>query len=413
MPYRPKAVPNDPVAWNLDLDDPDQNFNAMLDARILIVDDNRVGRSILEASLRKAGFRNMRSAEDGTQGLKAAFEWHPDLIVTDLVMPKVDGFDLCRWLRAEPDFKDIPIIAQTAIEEPELRGSAFDAGASDLILKPINGRELVSRVRVHLDRRRLISRLTEYKERMAQELSLAKAMQLSLLPTAPEIEALKRCLPLDLAGYSEPSSGLGGDLWGVETLNGNRLRLWNADFTGHGVNSALNTFRLHTFLRTSAAPADRPADWLRLVNGFLCDVLPMGQFATMLCALIDFDHNTLTLASAAAPPPIVGNGSAFGVVDIGGLPLGISRDAQFDQLMMPFGPGSTLFAYSDALIETPTPDIPIYKPESVAEYLQTHSGEPLKKWHAGLIDQLRMISPAGLSDDLTLISLAHEEIMPW
>jgi len=379
----------------------------LLDAKILLVDDNPVGRLVLEASLNGAGFTNLRSAADGEQALALTAQWGPELIITDLMMPKMDGFDFCRRLGADPGHREVPIIVQTARGEPGIRGDIFDAGASDLVLKPINPRELVSRVRIHLERRRLITSLIDYKQRIADELDTAKAMQLSLLPTPAQVAALCRQLPIELAGHCQPSFGLGGDIWGLDALPDDRLRLWSADFAGHGVQSAVNTFRLHTFLATGGAPAARPGDWLGEVNEFLCGVLPVGQFATMLCAVVDFKRERLTLASAAAPPPILSDGEHYEALNIAGLPLGVARNAEYETLFLPFARGATLFAYSDALTETPNPEEPVLPLAALVSHLQACRNETLGEIQAGLIARLTAAMPGGLADDLTLIALHH------
>ena len=153
---------------------------------------------------------------------------------------------------------------------------------------------MLARVRVHLDRRALISRLTEYQRRMAEELNLARTMQESLLPNAAEIARLHEQFPIGLASSYEASIGLGGDIWGATVLSNRRLRLFSGDFTGHGVASALNTFRLHSFITSGSADAEDPADWLVQLNIFLCGALQVGQFATMFVADIDFQRNLIS-----------------------------------------------------------------------------------------------------------------------
>ncbi|SON58264.1 Transcriptional regulatory protein AfsQ1 [Hartmannibacter diazotrophicus] len=398
---------DDRLATPLGIADPEQALDGLVDARILIVDDNRVSRSVVEINLVRAGYTNIRTADDGEQGLKTVFDWHPHLIITDMLMPKLDGFDFCRWLRAEPRFKAIPVIVQTVLDAPELRGDIFDAGATDLIVKPINGRELLSRVRVHLERRRLIDHLSDYQNRLNEELRAARDMQCQLMPAAEDIAELCRKYPIEVASMCEPSSLVSGDLWGIDQLSPTALRIWTADFTGHGIYSALNTFRLHTYLKAGNASAYDPGEWLGEVNAFLCKVLPVGQFATMLCTVIDFSAGSLAVASAAAPYPIHSEGDDFRLLPLDGLPLGILPSASYETSTFPFGSGATLFAYSDALIETPEADAPALPPEKVADFMAANRSRPLEAIRSELVERLDAAAPAGLTDDLTMILIRH------
>ena len=382
--------------------------DALADARLLIIDDSNFALKTINAILANNGFTNIRQATDGDEGLRMAEEWTPEIIITDLYMPVKSGFDLCRDLRSSGKFQETPIIVLTSADTPALRGDVFEAGASDLITKPINARELLSRIRVHLERLRLIESLKTYQRRMAEELDSAKAMQMALLPEDGLIADLESRFPVRFAWHSQPCHDLAGDIWGLDPLDGGRVRLWCADFTGHGVRSALNTFRLNTFLRTSLKDDRRaPSAWLTTVNEFLCEVLPLGQFATMLCCDIDVGNGKIVLASAGAPLPVVRRNGVSEVVQLSGMPLGISDLASYEDLEMPFEPGSSLFAYSDALIETPSADAPLFDIGRLAGEIDALSDRPLQGRPTSLLDKLRHSAPQGLDDDLTLIFVEH------
>jgi phosphoserine phosphatase RsbU/P len=331
----------------------DENIH---DARILVVDDSAVVRATIVAQLRQAGFFNLIQARDGVEGLQAATKYRPELIITDLMMPNMDGFELCRRLRADSELRPIPILVETSMENSNDRAAAFDAGASDLISKPINAREFLGRVRVHLERGRLLDRLSEFQRRVSLELDQARATQELLLPTDADIRSVEARHPILLASHYEASIGIGGDFWGIEPIGVDRCRVFCADFAGHGVGAAMNTFRLHSFITREIDRFDNPQLWLSKINRFLCEVLPVGQYATMFCGIVNFQSGVLEYAAASAPPPVVrsaGVDQSFRLIDSSGFPLGITPDATYQTHTVPFGPGSNLLIYSDALIETP------------------------------------------------------------
>jgi len=132
-----------PLPSNLMLDGHDRQ------ARVLIVEDDEDIAQVLQRSLRLEGY-DTRVAADGEAALKAAAEFIPDLVILDLGLPKIDGMDVARQLRAEGD---VPILMLTARDAVESRVSGLDAGADDYLVKPFERQELLARMRALLRRR--------------------------------------------------------------------------------------------------------------------------------------------------------------------------------------------------------------------------------------------------------------------
>lgn len=116
--------------------------------RILVVDDEPQITRVLRTSLTGSGY-DVRTAEDGHSGLRMAREWQPDLVITDISMPNMDGIELCRHLRAE---QRLPIIVLSVKGEERTKVEALDAGADDYVTKPVGMNELLARVRRNLVR---------------------------------------------------------------------------------------------------------------------------------------------------------------------------------------------------------------------------------------------------------------------
>lgn len=192
---------------------------------------------------------------------------------------------------------------------------------------------------------------------MDEDLKIARTMQAELMPPAALLERIRDTLGVRVSGYFETSSDLGGDIWGLEPLDDHRLCLWLADFSGHGVTSAMNTFRLHTLLQ-NLAEWDRPAAFLAAVNARLAGLLPVGQFATMLYGVVDVAARSFVYSGAAAPHPLMVEAGSLRTVigDGSGLPLGITRAARYVERRLDLAPGAVLFMASDALAESPAED---------------------------------------------------------
>ncbi len=114
--------------------------------RVLIADDNPQGVELLEAYLSGSDYE-IRTAADGEQTLQQVAQWEPDLILLDIMMPKISGFEVCKRLRKDPKTRGIAVLMITALDQPSDIERAVDAGTDDFVTKPINKSELLLRVR--------------------------------------------------------------------------------------------------------------------------------------------------------------------------------------------------------------------------------------------------------------------------
>jgi DNA-binding response OmpR family regulator len=256
-------------------------------SKILIVDDEPLCCRLLAGILRRENFTNIRFAHSGTATLELVNTFQPDLVLLDMEMPDLSGKEVCQRIRTDPALVDLPILMQTATVGRREMGILFNAGASDFLSKPINPSELVSRVTVHLERRKLLRELRAYRERTSQELDAARRMQFDLLPAQPAQQELAMAAGTRIGAYSRSSSEIGGDLWGVLPISGSSFGIFLADFAGHGVTAALNTFRLHALIHEHTALHGDPVGLLEMLNERLAAVLSPGQFATFLYVVVD------------------------------------------------------------------------------------------------------------------------------
>ena len=111
------------------------------ESTILIVEDDPRGRELLALQLRPLGYR-LEFAGDGREGVEKAREFDPDLVISDVMMPEMTGFDLCRELRADERLKEVPILLITALDDRDSRLEGIEAGADEFISKPFDGHEL-------------------------------------------------------------------------------------------------------------------------------------------------------------------------------------------------------------------------------------------------------------------------------
>jgi PleD family two-component response regulator len=139
--------------------------------RILVVDDNPQNAELLQAMLEDSGGNyDVRLASDGEQTLKMVQSWRPDLILLDIMMPHLSGFEVCKRLRADPATADIVVLMITALDQPSDIDRAVEAGTDDFLSKPINKSELVLRVRSLL-------RTRQYKRDLDRALAYIEAVE--------------------------------------------------------------------------------------------------------------------------------------------------------------------------------------------------------------------------------------------
>ena len=147
------------------------------DSTVLIIDDNPDNLSFAVYSLEENGF-NVVVAQDGSSGLKRAQDTQPHLILLDVLMPNMDGFETCRRLKLNEETCDIPVIFMSALSDTEDKVKGFEVGAVDYVTKPIQREELLARITTHLRIQALTKQLQQQNQKLQQQaIELAQAKQ--------------------------------------------------------------------------------------------------------------------------------------------------------------------------------------------------------------------------------------------
>jgi signal transduction histidine kinase len=157
---------------------------------VLIVDDEQSGRMALEAILEGQGY-NLKSAMNGPEALEKALAMTPDLILLDVMMPGMNGYEVCRQIRSTPVLAEVPIIILTALDDRESLLRGIEAGADDFLTKPVDRQELRARVRA-------ITRLNRYRTLLLQRESLREMAERVVAAQEQERQRISRELHDDL-----------------------------------------------------------------------------------------------------------------------------------------------------------------------------------------------------------------------
>ncbi len=359
--------------------------------RILIVEDNADMRRYL-ASLLASSYQ-LDMAPDGAVALSMVRSAPPDLVLTDVMMPNLDGFGLLAALRADPATARVPVIMLSAQAGESAAVVGLDAGADDYLVKPFSAPELLARVRSTLELERTRREVAALEGRIAAEL------QASLIPVVES-----RSETLVISSYYQAGvhgTQVGGDWYDVIELGAGQTGLVIGDVMGRGVRAAAIMGRVREALRAYASTGLSPADVLEhldtTVSGF-----DGSQIVTCFYAVYDEFAKTFSFSNAGHLPVLCST-PKNGVARLGdalGPPLGVAPARRFEARTV-LEPGSTVVLYTDGLVEQRGSDLDARIDEAAA-FLEARR-PPVEAISSALVDHL---CPDGSDDDIAVL-VAH------
>ena len=323
--------------------------NGTYKADILVVDDTPANLRLLSKMLSDAGY-HIRPVPDGELAFNAARSNPPDLILLDIKMPGMDGYQVCKRLKSDQLTRDIPVIFISALDEIQDKVEAFNVGGLDYITKPFQLEEVLVRVRTHLELRELQKQLQDKNKRMEMELALAGEVQRSFLPVeVPETPGWQMSFTL------LPARNASGDFYDVFHLPDGRIGLITADVVDKGIGAALFMALCYALLKTSVMDhPSQPEQVFKTVNQRILEYTTANQFLTIFYGVLDLVSGQMNYCNAGhCPPLLLGSSNAKGFRELKrtGLPLGIYPDKTWGRGTEIIGPGDVLVVYTDGITE--------------------------------------------------------------
>jgi sigma-B regulation protein RsbU (phosphoserine phosphatase) len=314
--------------------------------RVFLVDDEKSNIDALVETL--TGHHLLSVALDGESALESIFRSPPDLVLLDLMMPGLDGYEVCRRLRANPATRDLPIVFLSALGEAKSKARGFEAGGTDYVTKPFEAVEVRARVRSLLKCK--IYQDTA-RASLAAELRVAQEIQRGMVPK--DFAGLSWGLPIDVHALLEPAKEVGGDLYDVFPIGDGRVCIALGDVSGKGIPAALFMAITATLLRATARHVQRPAQILSHVNDELARDNPSSMFVTLFCAVLDTKTGKIVFASGGHTSPVLvrPGGAPRLLADRPGTVVGIQPNLSFEQRELQLEPGDTLLLYTDGVTE--------------------------------------------------------------
>jgi phosphoserine phosphatase RsbU/P len=371
------------------------------ECRILIVDDVKANVDALVEALR--GEYKLSVALDGEGALKNAEKNPPDLVLLDIVMPGIDGYEVCRRMRESEQLREVPIMFLSSLEDVQNKARGFELGANDYLTKPFEILEVKARVKSLLKAKAYADAV---KAAMERDLSIAREIQMGILPS--DLSPCTTGTGLDIFAAIEPAKEVGGDLYEVLRVGEDRVVVVVGDVSGKGIPAALFMAVTVTLLRTLAREHRKPEEILSRLNDELAAQNPRGMFVTMACLVFDLASGQVTAASAGHNALVLAgaDGTARFVCPSTGMVLGLFPDRPYTSHTQELAPGDTLVLYTDGVTEACDREEKFFGDERLLARLSGRPKGEAKGTVENLLEAVRTFaSGAPQSDDITILAV--------
>ena len=315
-------------------------------SRILIVDDDPVNLQVLQNHLQLARY-SVVECHTGQEALALIEQGERfDLILLDVMMPRLSGYEVCRLVRDSFSRTELPVIMLTAKNRISDLIAGLEHGANDYLVKPFDSRELLARVGTLLDLKRAAQSQSQLAA-LESELDIARLIQESLIP-----REVPRVPGLTLAARYRTMERVGGDFYDFAPLDDHRLGVLVADVSGHGVPAALIVSMLKVAFWFYQTDFTQPERLFRRLNESLLGNT-RNEFVTACYVFVDAKNRTLTIASGGHPPVYLWKGSSgeLRALRPEGRLLAFFEDGMFGQQTVSLDPGDRLVLYTDGFLE--------------------------------------------------------------
>jgi len=369
---------------------------------ILIVDDTPLNIGVISGALKDS--YKTKVATNGEKALAlASAEEKPDLILLDIMMPGMDGYEVCSRLKSDPATREIPVIfltGQTAAED-ETRG--FEVGAVDYVHKPFSPAVVKARVRSHIFLREARAQLASQLLALNNELEMARQIQLSILP-----HSIPKLPGLEIAARFLPMTSVAGDFYDFIEIDEKHIGILIADVSGHGLPSALIASMLQVALTAQVGHASEPAKVLLGLNHALCGKFT-DNFVTAAYVYVDLEKNLMRYAGAGHPPVLQWRNSTGKTAKLleNGLVLGMVEEATYDALEFSLEFGDRYVLYTDGVLEATNSTPEQFGADRFVRFIENHKHLAADQFSETFLTELsrwsNQTAEQGQQDDITLL----------
>jgi len=378
---------------------------------LLIVDDEKLVRIVMKRRLSKLNLRVLE-AENGKEALEILQRESVDLIVSDWMMPELDGLGLCKAVKGNERFQSIHLILMTALVHPEQLAEGLNCGADDFLLKSSSEQEILARIRAGLRARQLrldleesYRVLSEKQGELDAELNAASEFVRTLLPVQGEVSP-----GIQLGWEFLPSSLLGGDLFQVAQWGDDHLGIMVLDMSGHGIGPALRAVSLSMQFKrehiNSSFPSYDPGEIVTCLNA-QNPMTDQGDYFTIWVGVLQLSTHVLRFASGGHPGGMLIRNEGPSVI-LGGktLPVGFSPDETYETHSITLTKGDRLYLFSDGIYEVVNAEEEIWGTSRLQKALEDVYQRSIRLGLKHVIQSSRSWQADGIfGDDVALVGL--------
>jgi sigma-B regulation protein RsbU (phosphoserine phosphatase) len=380
--------------------------------RILVVDDNDDNRYTLTLYLDLEGYRNVVVANDGEEAIAQLKDAQYDLVLLDVMMPKVDGYQVLAWLKDQGRLHNLPVIMISALNEMGSVVRCIELGAVDYLNKPFDPVLLRARLNASLEKKRLRDEVRAHLGRLEAELDAARRLQMGMVPSS--FPRPTPDMPIEICASMEPAREVGGDLYDFFHTDDGTLCFLLGDVSGKGMPAALFMARAKSLIRFATelmhgpgGARASPAEIIARVNRELCQDNADMMFVTVFFAMLQVQRGELTFCNAGHNPPYRLNGDKLEAIEgAKGIILGVRPDAAYSSGHLTLAPGDSIYVFSDGVTEAANPQGDLFSEARLEAVLRAAGASS----SAGLVkfvtEAVRAFVGSALpSDDITMLAV--------
>lgn len=364
---------------------------------LLVVEDNPDMRDFISMLLQE--HYRIHTAENGLLGLERAREIMPDLIITDVMMPEMNGYDMTKALKADEKLMRIPVLMITAKADMSYKLEGLEYGADDYLTKPFNSKELLARIKGLLKTYELDKRDLQRKQEIENDLDIARLLQHKLLPEKdPAISGFT------IHSAYIPMDKVGGDFYDFREREG-FLDILVADVCGHGLSgaflAAVAKIAIHGIIER---PSTRRV--LNKLNDIICRFTVKYKYITTFFCSINLQEKRLVYSSAGHLPQYLYRSKTDKIHELKskGMPLGLFRSIEIGEETIDLQPGDRLILHTDGIIESENEERGMFGEERFLEFIRENREKTPEEFNHQLLRELIDYNGSdNFNDDLTMV----------
>jgi two-component system sensor histidine kinase ChiS len=370
--------------------------------KIIVVDDEPVNLQVIINHLSLEGY-DVITAESGAE-LFAELDRGtvPDMILLDVMLPRVSGYDICRKVRERYSAHVLPIIMLTAKNKTSDIVTGLSSGANDYITKPVNRDELIARVQSLISLKESVG-IQNKLNIIQNELNIAIEIQKSIIPYAmPDLKNIR------FAVRYEPSTQVGGDYYDYHLIDDKKIGVLVADVAGHGIPAAMVAAMLQVAYTFYKIEFIDPSLLFKKINSVM-EKYPHGLYLTACYVFIDLEKKKIYHSNAGHQPLLIWRKDERRLISdkIFNRPIGLFPDSAYSVNELDLRDNDRIILYTDGIIEARNFEREIFGDERFQELIRAGSELTADEFAGGVVDEVKkwagITAGKSLVDDITLV----------